>query len=116
MVGIGIKDIIIHIKELGSQDHKNGIGGKIIHGMPVGGLKNQAFVGFVEYVFGFGDTVVVVDMAGPAQADGGLDGFFVAVTAANGTVYPIDIKNAIDAERDGFFNNSQIASFIGKGF
>ena len=116
MVGIGVKDIIILIKELGSQHHKNGIGGKIIHGMPVGGLQDQAFMGFVEYVLGFRDTVVVVDMAGAAQANGGLDGFFMPVAAANGAIYPINIKNAIDAERDGFFNNSQVASFVGEGF
>src|SRR5256885_1175170 len=84
--------------------------------MPVCRLKDQAFMGLVENKCRLCSAVVVVNMAGAAQADGSLYGFFMAVTAANGIIYPVDIKNAVDVKWNRFFNNGQIASFVGECF
>jgi hypothetical protein len=73
--------------------------------MPVGRFQDQAFMGFVENKLLFTAAVVVMDTAGAAQANGSLYRLFMPVAAANGTIDPVNIKNAVNGKRYAFFYN-----------
>src|SRR4028119_1493339 len=107
IVGIRFKDIIIWIEMLRGKHHQYGIFGKIIHNMPVLWFKHQAFIRAVKNVFLLGSTVVIPDMTGTLDGDGGLDGFMMPMAAPDGFVHAIDIKDTPDIKGYCFFNNSE---------
>lgn len=111
---IWLSYIIFGVKIFRGQNHQNRVWSKVMHRVPIPGLQDQALVGRIEeIIFFMSCSIITGDNAAPLQTDRRLNGFMMAMAAANRIIYAVNIKNPLDIKRYNPFNYGQIAAFIG---
>jgi hypothetical protein len=104
------------IKIFGCENHENGIRGKFEHRVPIVRFEDKTFIRFIEDVFVFILSVIIVNPATSLDANGSLHGRFMPVSSTPGIIHTVDIEYAFYFKRDGFFDNGEIAPFVNKCF